>query len=68
LLYCACGHVEHYRLIKTTAFDPEGVKLLCEAYASLHDTGQPYLVREVIASRIIAMAKQGERDPDRLRC
>jgi hypothetical protein len=57
-------------LFKTTAFDPESVKLLCEAYdkacSSLHDTGQPYIVREVIASRIIAMAKQGERDPDRL--
>ncbi len=57
-------------LFQSTAFEPETVKLLCEAYdkarASLHDTGQPHIVNEVIAQRIIAMAKQGERDPDRL--
>jgi hypothetical protein len=52
------------------AFDPETVKTLCEAYDKackrLHDTGQPYLVSEVIAQRIIATAKRGERDPERL--
>ena len=52
------------------SFDPETVKVLCDAYdkarASLRDGGQPHIVNEVIASRIIAMAKQGERDPDRL--
>ena len=57
-------------LFESTLFDPETVKVLCEAYdkarASLRDTGQPLIVNEVIASRIIAMAKQGERDPDRL--
>lgn len=57
-------------LFRATAFDPETVKALCDAYdkavKSLHDTGQPYLVSEVIAQRIIALAKQGERDPDRL--
>jgi hypothetical protein len=37
------------------------------ALKELHDTGQPNVVREVIAGRIIAAAKLGERDPVRLR-
>ena len=57
-------------LFQSTAFDPETVKVLCDAYdkarASMHDAGQPQIVHEVIAQRIIAMAKQGERDPKRL--
>ena len=59
-----------FDLVHSTAFDPETVKALCDAYdkarASLHDTGQPYIVNEVIAQRLISLAKQGERDPDRL--
>ena len=51
-------------------FDPETVKTLCDAYdkacKSLHDTGQPHIVSEVIAQRMISLAEQGERDPDRL--
>ena len=39
-----------------TAFDPETVKCLCDAYdracTSLHDRGQPDIVNEVIAERI----------------
>jgi hypothetical protein len=57
-------------LFHATAFDPETVKTLCDAYdkarKSLHDTGQPHLVNEIIADRIIALAKAGERDPDKL--
>jgi hypothetical protein len=58
-------------LFYTAAFDPETVKVLCDAYdrafKSLHDTGQPYVVSEVIAQHIIiALAKQGERNPARL--
>ena len=53
-----------------TAFDPETVKSLCDAYdracTSLHDRGQPDIVNEVIAERIISLAKKGERDPDKL--
>lgn len=53
-----------------TAFDPETVKALCDAYeracTSLHDGGQPDIVKEVIAERIITLARQGERDPDKL--
>ena len=51
-------------------FDPETVKVLCDAYdrasKSLHDNGQPDIVKEVSALRIISLAQKGERDPDRL--
>jgi len=59
-----------FDLFQSTAFDPQTLKVLCDAYdkarASMHDAGQPRIVHEVIAQRIIAMAKQGERDPKRL--
>ena len=63
------GSIEEF--VADGAFDPETVKILCEAYdkarRSLHDRGrQPHIVNEVIAGRIIALAQQGERDPDRL--
>lgn len=38
-----------------------------EACKELHDTGQPAIVYEVIAKRIIDAAKNGECDPVRLR-
>ena len=54
-----------------SCFDPELVATLIAAYdkavASLHDNGQPQVVREIMARRIIEAAKKGERDPDRLR-
>ena len=57
-------------LFRATAFDRETVETLCDAYEkarkSLHDTGQPQIVNEIIAQRIIALAEQGERNPDRL--
>ncbi len=70
------GEVEEF--FHNSAFDPETVKSLCDAYdkacRSLHDNGQPKIVSEVIAlriislakERIISLAKEGERDPDRL--
>ena len=52
-------------------FDPDTTSAMGEAYEAtckeLHDTGQPEIVREVIAIRIIAAAKRGELDPLRLR-
>ena len=52
------------------AFDSEMTRIMGEAFdhacASLHDIGQPDLVREVIARRIIEVAQTGERDPIRL--
>ena len=63
-------HAAIVDLFCSTAFDPETVKLLGDAYdkarKSLHDNGQPHIVNEVIAERIISLAKQGERDADSL--
>jgi hypothetical protein len=51
-------------------FDPEALAAMGEAFdaacKALDDTGQPQIVREVIAQRIIAAASAGERDPARL--
>ena len=58
------------KLFRDTAFQPDEIKVLCDAYArackSLHDKGQPPIVNEIIAQRIIALASRGERDPDKL--
>jgi hypothetical protein len=57
-------------LFRSGAFDPETVTVLCKAYdrarKSLRDTGQPYIVNEIIAERIIFAAKRGERDAQKL--
>jgi hypothetical protein len=52
------------------AFDPETTALLSRAFekacAELHDDGQPIIVREIIARRIIEIAARGERDLEQL--
>src|SRR6478752_1100941 len=52
-------------------FDDEATRLMGEAFDAackgLRDTGQPVVVQEVIAKRIIKAAMKGERDPARLR-
>ena len=52
-------------------FEPQAIAAMSKAYKAalkeLHDTGQPELVLEIIAERIIASASIGERDPIRLR-
>ena len=52
-------------------FEPKAIAAMSEAYKAaleeLDDTGQPKLVLEIIAERIIASASIGERDPVRLR-
>ncbi|MGN6570596.1 MAG: hypothetical protein ACTHLO_04180 [Pseudolabrys sp.] len=57
-------------LFEKADFDPETIAILASAYEkarkSLHDKGQPRVVQEIIAGRIIATAKTGERDPDKL--
>jgi hypothetical protein len=54
----------------TDAFGPEALETLGKAYdmaiRTLHDAGQPDIVHEVIARRIIRSAKKGERDPAKL--
>jgi hypothetical protein len=52
------------------AFDPQLTHAMGEAYdaarQALHDKGQPELVQEIIAKRIIEIASTGERDPIKL--
>jgi hypothetical protein len=54
----------------TDAFDPDALEKLGTAYdlavAALDDIGQPTVVREAIAQRIIRAAQKGERDPAEL--
>jgi hypothetical protein len=56
--------------IRTGAFEPEVVAAMSEAFEAackeLDEAGQPKMAREVIAGRIIAAAKLGERDAARL--
>jgi hypothetical protein len=58
------------RLLQGRSFDPETIEVMGQAYDKakrrLHDTGQPALVQEVIAKRIIDIAAAGERDPDQI--
>jgi hypothetical protein len=52
------------------AFDEEATKAMGQAFdvasRNLHDRGQPAIVREIIARRIIDVASRGERDPEEL--
>jgi hypothetical protein len=52
-------------------FDDATTRIMGEAFDAackeLHDTGQPAVVYEVMAKRIIAAARRGERDVTRLR-
>jgi len=52
-------------------FDDDTTRLMGEAFDSavtlLGEKFQPKVIQEVIARRIIAAARKGERDPDRLR-
>ena len=55
---------------KDRSFDEDATRAMGEAYDKarriLHDRGQPDLVLEVIAKRIIDVATTGERNPDEL--
>lgn len=52
------------------SFGPEILEALGKAYdmalASLHDVGQPHVVREALARRIIRAAQKGEHNPAKL--
>jgi hypothetical protein len=54
-----------------TVFDDRATAIMGDAFdracKELHDSGQPPIVYEVIARRIIDGARGGERDPVRLR-
>ncbi len=51
-------------------FDAAVVNIMNSAYTKackmLHDKGQPAVVQEIIAGRIIDIVRAGERDPDRI--
>jgi hypothetical protein len=52
-------------------FDDHSTQVMGEAFEAackeLHDKGQPQIVYEVIAKRILGAAQNGERDVNRLR-
>ena len=56
--------------LNDAAFDSEITRAMGEAYdrvrKSLHDKGQPGVVQDIIARRIIEIARSGERDPSLL--
>ena len=56
--------------VQPGAFEPEAVAAMSEAFEAACNElneGQPKVAPEVIATRIIASARRGERDPRRLR-
>jgi hypothetical protein len=58
-------------LLRVAGFDPDAIEIISDAYVKTRrpvcDIGKPDPVNEIIALRILSLAKQGERDPDRLR-
>jgi hypothetical protein len=56
--------------LREASFDDATTALMGVAYDKarrmMHDKGQPLVVQEVIAQRIIEVARNGERDPDRI--
>ena len=50
--------------------DSEAAAVVTEAFEkacqSLHDWGQPHVISDVVAKRIVEVAERGERDPDQL--
>jgi hypothetical protein len=58
-----------HRLIEGAAFDPEVIALLIQTYDAAVKRvgeGQPLLVLETLAKRIIEIAVRGERDPQKM--
>jgi hypothetical protein len=64
------GLADVIQLFREAAFDPAEVEALCLAYEKarrlLNDRGQPPIVQEVIAERIISAARRGVLDPGKL--
>lgn len=58
------------QFIQGGSFDEKATHVMGEAYDKarrmLHDKGQPKMIQEIIARRIIDIAASGERDPDEL--
>ena len=62
---------EIIRLFQVNSFDPEMVKAICDAYdgaiQELRGRGRVDGLEDYLAGHIISLAKQGERNPVRLR-
>jgi hypothetical protein len=58
------------QLLDSVKFDPEAKRIMGVAFemtcAARKYTNQPYVPDEAVAKRIIELAKNGVRDPDRL--
>ena len=58
------------QFFEDTSFDLTTTHILGQAFKcvckELHDCGQSALVSDIIAKRIISIARTGERDPNRL--
>jgi hypothetical protein len=58
-------------VLNKSDFDDEATRVMGKAFDAackgLRDKGQPALVHEIIAERIVEAAQKGERDPVRLR-
>ena len=56
--------------LQNGTLDSDATQVMGEAYDKarkmLHDKGQPDVVQEIIARRIVEVAMTGERDPDQL--
>ena len=62
--------VDTLPFLQNGTFDSAATQVMGEAYDKarkmLHDKGQPDVVQEIIARRIVEVAMTGERDPDQL--
>lgn len=59
----------HNYISQPAIFDPEAISAMSVAYENALASFPPSVpksVREVIATKIIAAAREGERDPDKL--
>jgi hypothetical protein len=59
-----------FQLLKGSAFDPEQIKVMAEAYEatlnSLHLKAGIDPINEIIAKKIVNIAQTNERDPKRI--
>src|SRR5262245_63681110 len=65
------GAMPIYRLLRDHAFGPDDIKILGDAFEdalrTLRLVNRDDPATEIVAKKIIELAKQGERDPVRLR-
>jgi hypothetical protein len=53
--------------LREASFDADAIRLMGDAFdiarRDMHDNGQPDMVLEIIAKRVIEITRSGERDP-----